>query len=61
MNDDDSLRLVQAAIAARNSLRAVILPGLNRLATCATHPETVELIAELKDASVSSVTCCARQ
>ena len=49
MSDDLNLRLQAAAIAARDDLRSVILPGLDQLARRATHPETRQLIQTLHD------------
>ena len=47
MPDDSNLRLLAAAIAARDDLRSIILPSLDRLGQRATHPETKELIQKL--------------
>ncbi len=51
MNGEESLRLTRAAIAARDDLRSVILPGLDRLAKRATQPETRALIETLHGAA----------
>lgn len=45
---EENLRLLSAAIGVRDSLRAVILPGLDQLAKRATQPETVALIQTLR-------------
>jgi len=52
---EENLRLLSAAIAARDGLRSVVLPGLDQLAQRATHLETVTLIETLRGAALSHV------
>lgn len=48
---EDNLRLLSAAIAARDGLRLVVLPGLDQLARRATQPETAALVEKLRYAA----------
>jgi hypothetical protein len=48
MAADENLRLLSAAIAAREDLRSVILPGLEALEKVATRPETIKSIQQLR-------------
>ena len=57
MTDDPNLRLQRAAIATRDDLRSVIMPGLDRLAQRATHPETVALIQQLRNVTWKHADC----